>query len=123
MSKETYPADAVSVTVLNGVAGLSAEVDLRGLVVVEIVMPGTWTAAAVSFTGSDTTGGTFTSIYDIAGNEYAISAAAALASRRIKIPPGDLLGDCFLKVRSGLTGAAVDQTADRVLVLKCRGLA
>lgn len=118
--KQSYPATPVNVTIPSGATGLSAEIDLVGLAVIEIVMPATWVAAALTFSGSDASGGTFTNLYDAAGGEYTVQAAA---SRRIKVPASDLLGDCFLKLRSGLSGAAVDQTADRVLTLKVRGLA
>lgn len=120
MPKETYQLDAVSAVVLNGATGLSAAIDLVGLTIVRIIMPGTWTAANLTFQGSESSGGTFTNIYDSLGSEYTIVAAA---SRRIIVPPADLLGNCFLKIRSGTSGTPVDQTADRTLVLLVRGLA
>lgn len=123
MSKQTYPTDVLSITIPNGAGGISAAVDLTGLIVVRIIMPATWVSAAVSFSASETEAGTFTDLFDFNGVEYNISAANALASHRIMIPPSDMLGDCWLKIRSGLTGAAVNQTADRILVIKARGLA
>lgn len=120
MPKQTYPTDIVTVDIASGATGLSAIVDLTGLTIVRIIMPGTWVAANLTFAASETAGGTFTNIYDALGTEYTVVAAA---SRRIIVPPADLLGDCHLKIRSGTSGTPVDQTATRTLTLKVRGLA
>lgn len=121
--KQIYPSDTITVTLSAGATGLSDEIDLRGLIVTEIIMPGTWVSAALSFTGAEAAGGTFTDVFLNDGTEYNVPAAAALANRRIKFPPSDLLGDCVLKIRSGLTGAAVNQTTARTLIVKARGMA
>lgn len=120
MPKQTYPFDLVTVVIPSGATGLSAEIDLTGQTIARIIMPATWVAANLTFQGSETAGGTFTNIYDAYGTEYTVVAAA---SRRIIVPPSDLLGNCILKIRSGTSGTAVDQTASRTLQLLVRGLA
>jgi hypothetical protein len=120
MSKETYLLDAVAVTIPSGAAITANGVDLAGLIVVRIVMPGAWTAANLTFSGAETLAGTYTDMYDAAGGEYTIIAST---SRRIIVPPADLLGNCFLKVRSGTSGTPVNQAADRVITLLVRGVA
>ena len=56
-------------------------------------------------------------MYDTTG-ELAVTVADA--SRRIKLSPDTLLGDGYLKVRSGTSGTSVAQAAERVIGLKIR---
>lgn len=120
MARQHYPLQAIDITIPSGAAVPTAGLDLLGLVIVRIVMPGTWTTANLTFSGSESLAGTYTDMYDSSGTEYTVTAAQ---SRRIVVPPADLLGNCFLKVRSGTSGTPVNQAADRVLTLLVRGLA
>lgn len=114
----SYPKLTSTVTVTIAAAGnLSAAVDLSAVAVVGIVMPAAWDAANLTFAGSETQAGTYTNVYDDAGTEYPVTAAA---SRRILVPPADLLGGCWLKVRSGTAAVPVNQAAERVLTLLVR---
>jgi hypothetical protein len=76
-----------------------------------IAMPSTWTTASLTFQGS-ADGVTFLDLYDSAGNEITVTAAA---SRLIVFHPADLCGLVALKVRSGTSGTPVNQAADRTL--------
>lgn len=107
-------------TIANG-ASLSGIVNCGGLDVVGIQMPTGWTAASISFQVSHD-GVTFQDVYDDAGAEVTITAAA---SRYLSLVTAlkRLGGVRFLKVRSGATGAAVNQGAERTIriVLAGRG--
>ena len=81
-----------------------------------IIMPGTWTAADLSFQGSHD-GVTYYDIYDEYGSEVIVNADA---SRHIVLQPGIWSGTRFLKVRSGTTGTPVTQAAARTLNLIVR---
>ena len=92
---------------------ITAAIDLLHTRLARIDMPATWTAANLTFQAS-WDGVTFNNLYDAAGSEYVVTAAA---SRAIIIPLVDLFGARFLKIRSGLAGAAVNQAAARTLKL------
>lgn len=105
-----------SVVIANG-ASLSAAVDLSGVVIVRIVTPAAMTGVALTFAGSDVTAGTYTNVYDRFGSEYSVVSAA---SRRIVVPPADLLGNCWLKVRSGTAAAPTAEGGARTITLLVR---
>jgi hypothetical protein len=86
---------------------------------VGIQMPSAWTAASLTFQASND-GTTFTNLYDAAGNEVSVTTDA---SRWIALDPADFAGITHLKVRSGTSGTAVNQGADRVLTLIVRAVA
>ena len=102
---------------------LSGAADIRDLDVIGVQYPATWVNAKLSFQVSDD-GATYKDLYDDNGTEAQV-AGAANADRFIGFR-GDLafiLGRWnFIKVRSGLTGAHVDQTTDRTinLIVKSR---
>lgn len=108
----SFPGHAETVVIASG-ASLSAEIDLRGRLLTEIQMPGAWTAANLTFTDAYASGGSFGAMYDDAGTEYTVVAAA---SRNITVNP-NAFRKPFLKVRSGTASAAVNQGADRTLTL------
>jgi pectin methylesterase-like acyl-CoA thioesterase len=78
-----------------------------------IQMPAGWDAAALSFQVSHD-GITYADLYVAAGTEVSITTAA---SRYIALDQSTWNGVQFLKVRSGLTAAAVNQTAARSILL------
>jgi hypothetical protein len=104
-----------AVTIANG-ASLATAVDLGGATVVGIVMPAAWTTAVVTLSAS-VDGTTYNDVTDSAGTEVSIAAAA---SRYIPINPATLPGLQYVKVRSGTSGAAVNQGAARTLYLVTR---
>jgi hypothetical protein len=105
-------------TIPNGATALSGAVCLGDKVLCAIQMPGTWVAAALTFQVSDDRGVTWTELLDSAG--VAITVATPAVNQRIELDAADFKSAIFLKVRSGTSGAAVNQTADRVLTLISR---
>lgn len=92
---------------------LSAAInDIDGGALVGIVMPAAWTAANLTLQAShnDTD---FANVYDDAGNEVTITAAAG---RYIRLTPADYFGANALKVRSGTSGTPVNQGAARTII-------
>ncbi|QEX18501.1 hypothetical protein FRZ44_38080 [Hypericibacter terrae] len=111
------PRDTVTATVANG-ESLSDVVDLGGMSLTGIVMPADWDAADLTFQASPTgVGASFADLYDAAGTEITVSAAASIA---IAIEPAAWAGLRYLKIRSGTSGSPVNQGADRALVLLVR---
>lgn len=105
-------------TIANG-ASLSDTIAVpQGMEVCGIQMPSAWTAAVLSFQAATQSTGTFADVYDALGNEL---SSAASTSRVIAIDAGpDGLSYPFLKIRSGLTAAAVNQGAARSLIVYFR---
>lgn len=97
--------------IANG-ASLSGAVDLGGRKLVAIIMPGTWTAASLTFQGS-VDGTNFFNVYDGA-TERALTVAANYYSA---LAIGDWVGFRWLKIRSGTAGTPVNQAAERTLTL------
>ncbi|MBW7970964.1 hypothetical protein [Bradyrhizobium sp. BR 10289] len=119
MSTDPFPtivaplmADVASVTIASG-QSLSGSVDLGRQRAVRVIIPATWTAANLTFQVSyDNV--TFSNLYDSSGNEYTVQAGA---SRSIILPVADFIGIRYLKVRSGTSGAAVNQTSAATLII------
>lgn len=120
---------ATHAKISNGTS-LSGEVDLRGLVVVSIAIPSSWTAAKITFQGSEkltAEGGTFGNIFLDPGTaagpstELTMDAIAGqinyLAGANVS---SLILGNCVLKIRSGTNAAAVNQAADRDITIYLR---
>jgi hypothetical protein len=104
--------DLVTTEINNG-ASLSDAVDLRGHSLVAIQMPVSWTAAGLSFQSS-VDGITYGNVKD-EGAEYTVAAVAA--DDFVPINPNVFLGCRYLRLRSGTSGAAVNQGALRTLKL------
>ena len=98
------------VLILNG-ASLSAAVKVLGGLPAIIEMPAAWDAANLTFQTSGD-GATFMNLYDENGTEVTVTADA---SRRIRLEPSQWAAIAEIKVRSGPSAAAVNQTADRTL--------
>lgn len=96
-------------------AAVSGVVAIAGQRVAAIQMPAVWTTANLTFQGSFD-GGTFADIYDEAGTEFSITAAA---SRYIGLDAGalELSGLQWLKVRSGTVASPVNQVAAAIIQL------
>jgi len=106
-----------TVTIPSGATGLASKALFIGdRVPVAIFMPAAWQAAAISFQGS-IDGTNFYDLYDDGGNQISLTVAQ---QRTVVLAAGALAGVPYLKFRSGLTGAAVDQTAERVLTVMLR---
>lgn len=105
----------LKVVIANG-ESLSGAIGLGNQSPVLLIMPAAWTTADVTLQGSQD-GSTYNDIYDRNGNEYTITAAAA---RLILLDVADIPSVRWLKLRSGTTGTAVNQGAERTLTLVVR---
>jgi len=108
-----------SITIASG-ASLSGAVNLGDKVLCAIILSAAWTAAALSFQASEDNGVTWKDMFDDGGQEVTIPTAGAVAGQRISIDPAMFGGVDMIKVRSGLTAAAVNQAADRILTVVSR---
>jgi hypothetical protein len=104
------------VTIANGTS-LSAAVPIGDHVPVGIAMPSGWDAAGLTFQVSCDGGTTWNELYDSGGNETTLTVAAG---RYIPLDPTTWVGINHIKLRSGTSGVAVNQTADRALTLVSR---
>jgi hypothetical protein len=106
------------VTIGNGTS-LSPAVPLGDWTLCGIAMPAGWDAASLTFQVSVDGGTTWLEMIDGAS---ALSLTAA-AGQYLAFEPFKWLGANMLRVRSGTSGSAVNQTADRVLTLITRAMA
>jgi hypothetical protein len=90
---------------------LSGAITLTKLSPVRLNMPAAWTTANLTFQVSED-GTTFRNLYDDAGSETTVTAAA---SRSIIVDPLDFIGVGALKIRSGTAASTVGQAATRVI--------
>jgi hypothetical protein len=105
MSIETITLTAA----IANAASLSDAIHLRTHRLFALQMPGTWTAADLTFQGSYD-GTTYADVYDEDGAEVTVEADA---SRFIILDPAKFLGLQRLKIRSGTTGSPVNQGGAR----------
>lgn len=103
---------STSVTIASG-ASLSGAADFGDRRLGAIIMPASWTAAAMTIQVS-VDGTNYYNLYDQDGVEFSMSADA---SRTIVIDPSYFGLIRYVKVRSGTAGVPVNQGADRILVL------
>ena len=106
------------IQILSG-ASLSQGALLGDHCLVGIQMPAAWDAASLSFQVSYDAGASWHDLYDDAGNEVTL-APASPAGKYLAVTPDPFGGIEFIRVRSGLTGAAVNQTATRSISLITR---
>lgn len=104
--------EKIDATILNG-ASLSDQVNLGAKTLVGIAMPAAWTAAALTFQISIDDGATWLNM-QTSSAELSYTAAA---SQYVAIDPALWRGVTAVKVRSGTSGAAVNQAADRTVSL------
>jgi len=104
-----------NVTILNG-QSLSDVLDMEGYSAWAIEMPAAWTVANLTFQAAASFAGTYNNVHDDAGAEVTVTAAAARAIG-LDAAKNELAAYRFLKIRSGTSGVAVNQAADRVLTI------
>lgn len=112
-----WPYVSATATITSG-QSLSGAVGLGGRLLGALVMPSGWTTAVLTFQASDD-GTTFRNVYDEFGNEYTVQAAV---DRHILLDPSKFSGCDAIKIRSGTSGAAVNQGADRSIKLQMRDI-
>lgn len=115
------PVTTQDAAIANG-ASLSGAIELAEGQLVGLLMPAAWTAAAVSFDVSYD-GAAYAPLYDQNGEVKVSSTYVSATERRFfALDPVSFLGAKFVKVRSGLNGAAVAQGAGRTVTLLIRGV-
>lgn len=103
--------ETTTVTIANG-ESLSGAIDLGGRKLAGIVMPASWTAAALTFQASPD-GVNYFNVYDNA-TERSLTVAASYYSA---LTPSSWTSIRWVKLRSGTAGSAVNQGGARVLTL------
>jgi len=100
-------------TIIASGTSLSPAVAVSNGRLIALQMPAAWTAAVLTFQGSmDNV--TFTDLYDATGVEISVTAVAA---HGVALDVTVFAGWQFLKIRSGTGASAVNQAADRTLLL------
>lgn len=115
----------LTLSIGSGASVTASEPSLDGDVPVAVITPAAWTAAAMSFLVSWDGGVSFVEMFDDQGIEVAIPSASipTAAQRAFALNPRLFLGATHLRLRSGLSGAAVNQAAARSLILVTRPIA
>lgn len=114
----TTNSEYITATIAAG-ESLSTVVELGVSTMCGVVLPAAWTAAKVSFESS-VDGVTFGPVYDMAG--VIGSAANQAANDVISVDPARFLGFSYIKIRSGVPGALVNQVDSRTLTVIARNL-
>ena len=103
-------------TVPAGGTGLSGVVSAGpGDHLVGIIMPASWTTAAITFAAASAADGTFYPVFDDAGNELSVTAVQGHAI--ILAAPDKFRSLQHFKIRSGTSATPVDQSTAKVLTL------
>jgi hypothetical protein len=101
-------------------ASLSGPVALGALTLVGISMPAAWTAAPLTFHVSPDGGTTWQELYDGAGNEVTVQAAAGQFVVPFAAPSYLWRGINMIQVRSGTAAVPVNQAAQAVVNILSR---
>jgi hypothetical protein len=109
--------DTRTATIASG-QSLSTAIDLGDAKYIGIIMPAVWDTAGLTFQASDEKEGTYRDVYDAAGTEYTVTAAAG---RAFLLDSTKFAAWRFLKIRSGTAGTAVNQTAERKILVALKG--
>jgi hypothetical protein len=107
-------AVAPTVTTISSGTSLSPAIDLGPNRTFAVVMPAAWTAAALTFQAS-IDGTNYFNVFDDTGTE--VTATVAASQYIVIASPAKMLGVRWIKVRSGTSGAPVNQGADRALTI------
>lgn len=101
-------------------ASLSDTIDLgctlEGQRIVQIVMPSAWTAANLTFQAGPSSA-TLANLYDDAGNEVTVTAAASRTIVLDNDTAKNLTNLRFVALRSGTSGTPVNQGAARTITV------
>jgi len=111
--------DPITATIASG-QRLSGAVSIANKTLVGIVIPANWTTASLSFQASGDGGTTFGELLDETATAKSVSSITGGAYTVIAVDPTKWRGITSLKVRSGTSGAAVNQTNTVNLVLLTR---
>ncbi len=120
MPEVTHYAPAVTTVsaTIGADSALSDAVDVRGTTLVGLVMPADWTSADVTLQAS-VDGVSYADVYEASGVEVRLLADA---NRFIRLEPAAFAGMRYVKLRSGVSGAPVNQASARSLMFVVRGV-
>lgn len=108
----------ITATIANG-AALSDELDLRNWRITAIQYPAAWTAADLSVQAAPEVGdvaGTYGEVFLDPGTGTGAALAIDAAASQLTVLTGQhSIGGCFVKLRSGPSGAPVNQGAARTI--------
>lgn len=105
-----------TITIASG-QSLSPAFKINAQFVETLIVPATWTAANLTFQVGLTEAGTFYDLYDADGNEVVL---VPVAGKAMMLPSGMLRSHDWLKLRSGLAAAPVNQAADAAVLITGR---
>jgi hypothetical protein len=115
-----YSVEIVTATITTGTS-LSAQVNLGDRALCGIYLPSNWTTASLSFQASPDGGTTFGELLDSAAAAIAVSSVAA--DKFIAMDADRWRCINCIKVRSGTSGAATNQTNTVAIKLLTRYVA
>ena len=92
---------------------LSNAVTIDESMLLGLVLPSSWTTADLTLQAS-ADGTNFANVYDAAGTEVTIKAAA---SRYVTLDPASFAGMTAIKLRSGTSGSPVNQGGERSITV------
>lgn len=107
-----------TVTILAG-ASLSEEINIGDAVLVGVQPDSTWTTAAISFLSRTENN----ALGDLKFEGTEVSALTIAAEEYVGFSPTKFPSIQFLQVRSGISGAAVNQVIDSIVTLVLRAIA
>ncbi len=106
----------INVTIPDGQA-LSDNVRLGQQRIIGILMPATWASAVISFQGSNDANNDMLDLYDESGNELSVTAAEGQLVTFSEDFSSRFDSVSNVKIRSGLTGATVNQSGGTIVGL------
>jgi hypothetical protein len=109
------------VTIAAGATGLSDVIDLEGFCGGAVDLPAGWLDAPLSFQAASARDGTFKNVKDSAGTEVKTATLSASTIYSLDDILLKLYPLRYIKIRSGLNGAAVNQTGAPVIGLILKG--
>jgi hypothetical protein len=117
---DPYLIDVIPVPIAAGVTGLSGVIGLGGKTLVGIILPVAWVTAGLSFQASGDGGVTFGELLDETATARSVSSVTGGVYTVIAVDPTKWRGINCIKVRSGTSGAPVNQTGAPTLQLLVR---
>ena len=101
---------------------LSDAADLGDETLCGVIVPSTWSTAAISFLAATTLTGTYYPLYSASGAEVVTGSITGGTAVWVALDPADFAGVRYLKVRSGTSAAAVNQSGGDTLTLVTRAV-
>lgn len=124
INPETSATWVETVAIAAGASGLSPEIDLGGGTLVAISIPPEWVTADITLMAADAPGGTYRDVYDDAGVEVKLTVGAPGSGGKIvavSSAAGAIATLRAIKLRSGTTALAVNQTGAPTVKLLLKG--